>query len=197
MGALKNFFALNPVFTRRGLKILWFLYLLRFAVPYVLNVRFVFTNYVGALAFLSTLHHYFLYPLINLCMIRLLLEVAVVTLLRPSTDEIRSQDTGSTLGVDKHPLVVAGRTLMDFLALRPVFTPLGLKIFWYAFLFDLALSQFNLLLNTYQGHSTEAFFLWLPAFLLPPLLTLCLIRLLLEVADIVLFHSRMPERSAA
>jgi hypothetical protein len=85
--------------------------------------------------------------------------------------------------------------LINFFALRPVFTHYGMKVVWYVYLFNAAL-QLYIAVNgvvrilAQRGISWET---WSPNFL--PLLLgivvqLALVRLFLEVAAIILANAR-------
>ncbi len=87
----------------------------------------------------------------------------------------------------------------DFFSLRPVFTFIGLRIVWYIYLLHMiiqlyvSLSEVSLLLAQ-RGIS---WFTWLPNFL-PALLgmiaQIVLVRLLFEVAAVVLLSQRQTPR---
>ena len=87
--------------------------------------------------------------------------------------------------------------VINFFALRPLFTHYGLKIVWYIYLANAALQAYIAIAAIFRvlgqhGISWES---WSPNFL--PLLLgivvqLALVRLLLEVAAVVLFNLRRP-----
>jgi hypothetical protein len=87
--------------------------------------------------------------------------------------------------------------MINFFALRPVFTHYGLKVVWYLYLANAALQAYLAIAAIFRvlaqhGISWES---WSPNFL--PLLLgivvqLALVRLLLEVSAVVLFNLRRP-----
>ncbi|MEA2958881.1 MAG: hypothetical protein QOJ58_4455 [Alphaproteobacteria bacterium] len=95
--------------------------------------------------------------------------------------------------------------LIGFFALRPIFTFWGLKVVWYVYLLNILIQAYIAVSGIFQvlaqrGISWEA---WSPNFL-PLILTivvqLALVRLLLEVAAIILStarHSREQPRAPA
>jgi hypothetical protein len=95
--------------------------------------------------------------------------------------------------------------LIGFFALRPIFTFWGLKVVWYTYLLNILIQAYIAVSGIFQvlaqrGISWEA---WSPNFL-PLILTivvqLALVRLLLEVAAIILStarHSREQPRAPA
>jgi len=81
MDVLLNFFAVRPVFTLYGLRVLWGAYLIDQALPFVA----VFTNQNLSTASITPLLVLFLRACLNIVIFRLLIEVAVSLLLsRPS-----------------------------------------------------------------------------------------------------------------
>ncbi len=85
--------------------------------------------------------------------------------------------------------------LINFFALRPVFTHYGMKVVWYVYLFNACL-QLYIAVNgivrvlTLRGISWEA---WSPNFfplILGIIVQLVLIRLFLEVAAVILANAR-------
>jgi hypothetical protein len=85
--------------------------------------------------------------------------------------------------------------LIGFFALRPIFTFWGLKVVWYVYLLNILIQAYIAVSGIFQvlaqrGISWEA---WSPNFL-PLILTivvqLALVRLLLEVAAIILSTAR-------
>jgi hypothetical protein len=86
-------------------------------------------------------------------------------------------------------------TLINFFALRPVFTFWGLRVVWYIYLSNVIVQSYVAAFGIFQalaqrGISWEA---WSPNFL--PLILgivaqLAVVRLLLEVAGIILSNSR-------
>jgi hypothetical protein len=95
--------------------------------------------------------------------------------------------------------------LIGFFALRPIFTFWGLKVVWYVYLLNILIQAYIAVSGIFQvlaqrGISWEA---WSPNFL-PLILTivvqLALVRLLLEVAAIILStarYSREQPRASA
>ena len=87
--------------------------------------------------------------------------------------------------------------LINFFTLRPVFSWLGLRVVWYIYLSNVVVQTYVAVFGIFQalaqrGISWEA---WSPNFI--PLLLgmaaqLALVRLLLEVAGIILSNSRIP-----
>ncbi len=85
--------------------------------------------------------------------------------------------------------------LVNFFALRPVFTHYGMKVFWYVYLMNAFVQvyiAFNgvLRLLAQRGISWEA---WSPNFIpliLSTIVQLVLVRLFLEVAAIILANAR-------
>ncbi len=87
--------------------------------------------------------------------------------------------------------------VINFFALRPLFTHYGLKIVWYIYLANSALQAYIAIAAIFRflGHHGISWESWSPNFL--PLLLgivvqLALVRLLLEVAAVVLFNLRRP-----
>jgi hypothetical protein len=81
MDVLLNFFAVRPVFTLYGLRVLWGAYLIDQALPFVA----VFTNQNLSTASITPLLVLFLRACLNIVIFRLLIEVAASLLLsRPS-----------------------------------------------------------------------------------------------------------------
>ena len=82
------------------------------------------------------------------------------------------------------------KTLVDFFVLRPAFTLYGLRIIWFLFLLSLALQYLALGVGTYAAHGPRMFEFWLE--FMPSVLSnavyIALVRLLLEVAAIILLH---------
>jgi hypothetical protein len=86
-------------------------------------------------------------------------------------------------------------TLINFFALRPTFTFLGLKIVWYLYLLNTIVQTYSSLsgisrILAQRGVSMEV---WLPnsiPLILGLIAQLALVRLLLEVAAIVISTSR-------
>jgi hypothetical protein len=82
MDVVLNFFAVRPVFTLYGLRILWGLYLIDQALPFVA----VFTNQNLSAASITPLVVLFLRACLNIVVFRLLIEVAASVLLgNPNT----------------------------------------------------------------------------------------------------------------
>jgi hypothetical protein len=78
MEAVLNFFAVRPVFTLYGLRVLWGLYLIDQALPFVA----VFTNQNNlSTASITPLVVLFLRACLNIAVFRLLIEVAASVLL--------------------------------------------------------------------------------------------------------------------
>ena len=77
MEAVLNFFAVRPVFTLYGLRVLWGLYLIDQALPFVA----VFTNQNLSTASITPLVVLFLRACLNIAVFRLLIEVAASVLL--------------------------------------------------------------------------------------------------------------------
>ena len=82
-------------------------------------------------------------------------------------------------------------TLVDFFALRPVFTRYGLRIIWFAFLLNLAIQIFSLAVGTYAMYGRLNIGQWLEfiPLLFSPLVQIALVRVLLEVAATILLRS--------
>ena len=81
MDVLLNFFAVRPVFTLYGLRVLWGAYLIDQALPFVA----VFTNQNLSTASITPLLVLFLRACLNIVIFRLLIEVAAsLPLSRPS-----------------------------------------------------------------------------------------------------------------
>jgi hypothetical protein len=85
--------------------------------------------------------------------------------------------------------------LVNFFALRPTFTVLGLKIVWYIYLLNTLVQSYTSVYGIFQvlaqrGISWEA---WSPNFIpliLGTIAQLTMVRVLMEVAATVLFSSR-------
>jgi hypothetical protein len=86
-------------------------------------------------------------------------------------------------------------TLVDFFALRPVFTHYGLKLVWYAYLLNVIIQIYTALhgivgVLAQRGVSWEA---WWPNFIpliLQNLVQLLLVRVVIEVAAVILSSAR-------
>jgi hypothetical protein len=82
MEVVMNFFAVRPVFTLYGLRVLWGAYLIAQALPFVA----VLTNHNLSTASITPLLALFLQACLNIAVFRLLIEVAASLLLgRPSS----------------------------------------------------------------------------------------------------------------
>lgn len=85
--------------------------------------------------------------------------------------------------------------LINFFALRPVFTFLGLRVVWYIYLSNVVVQSYVAVFGIFQalaqrGISWEA---WSPNFIpliLGIIAQLAVVRVLLEVAGIILSNSR-------
>jgi hypothetical protein len=77
MDVLLNFFAVRPVFTLNGLRVLWSAYLIDQALPFVA----VLTNQNLSTASITPLVVLFLRACLNIAVFRLLIEVAASLLL--------------------------------------------------------------------------------------------------------------------
>jgi hypothetical protein len=80
MEMLTNFFAIRPVYTLYGLRVLWGAYLLDQAIPFVA----LLSNPNLSFAAIGPLLVLFLHSCLNIAMVRLLIEVAAVVLLKRS-----------------------------------------------------------------------------------------------------------------
>ena len=80
------------------------------------------------------------------------------------------------------------KALLDFFALRPVFTRWGLRAVWFACLFEFALQLYSLTWGTFAAYGASQVGVWssFVIILLPPLVNIVLVRLLLEVATAIL-----------
>ena len=90
-------------------------------------------------------------------------------------------------------------TLVNFFALRPTFTFVGLQVVWYIYLTNVLVQSYAAIFGIFQalaqrGISWEA---WSPN-LIPLILgivsQLAVVRLLLEIAAIILSNSKTTER---
>jgi hypothetical protein len=87
--------------------------------------------------------------------------------------------------------------LINFFTLRPVYTHYGIQLVWYLYLLNAFIQAYSLVngvirLLTLKGISWEA---WSPNFfplLLGIIVQLVLVRLLLEVAAVILSSARRP-----
>jgi hypothetical protein len=89
-------------------------------------------------------------------------------------------------------------TLINFFAMRPTFTFMGLRVVWYIYLLNVLVQSYVAIFGIFQalaqrGISWEA---WSPNFI--PLILgivsqLAIVRLLLEVAAIILSNSKTIE----
>jgi len=90
-------------------------------------------------------------------------------------------------------------TLINFFALRPTFTVLGLKVVWYLYLLNAVIQLYVSLSGALQILSQRGIHvdLWSPNFIplwLGVLAQLALVRLLLEVAAIIISSSQSSPR---
>jgi hypothetical protein len=84
--------------------------------------------------------------------------------------------------------------LINFFAVRPVFTSLGLRLVWFAFLVQQAITLASVLLNNADYFKREAWYALL-TFLFHIFINLVLIRVLIEVAARVLLQTS-PNKAA-
>jgi hypothetical protein len=166
MDALFAFFAVHPVFTLYGMRVLWGAYILEQVFPFVAIVQ----NGHLSTASAGPLLGLFLRACLNLAIFRLLIDIAIALLFDASNDET-DQRGGYAV------------RLADFFAVRPVFTLFGLRVLWGVYVLDQLLPLSAVLSNV--KFTTAA----IPAVLVLVLqigVNLVLFRLLIEVAATVL-----------
>jgi hypothetical protein len=92
MDSLVSFFALRPIFTFWGLKIVWYIYLLHTLVQLYISISGVAAlmaqRGIGWLTWLPNLFPLLLGIIAQIAIVRLLLEVAATILLAPRRSEV-------------------------------------------------------------------------------------------------------------